>query len=104
LAAKTILYARAKTTYYQALRAAAPELTDIATGKKPRPPEVDQFAQAFLVAGEKQEAVADEATVVLLRKLSGNSDIEKAKAALSQALSVQEQFNHDFAGVDFTVR
>lgn len=59
LAEKTILYATAKTTYYEALRAAAPELTDIATGKKPRPPEVDQFAQAFSVAGEKQESVAD---------------------------------------------
>jgi hypothetical protein len=27
------LYAAAKTAYYEALRAAAPELTDIATGK-----------------------------------------------------------------------
>jgi hypothetical protein len=86
------------------LRASAPELTDVATGKKPRPPEVDQFAQAFSVAGEKQETVADEATVVLLRKLSGNSDIEKAKAAFSQAQAVEEQFRHDFNGVDFTVQ
>jgi hypothetical protein len=104
LAEKTILYAAAKTAYYQALRAAVPELTDIATGKKPRPPEVDQFAQAFSVAGEKQEAVADEATVALLRKLSGNSDIEKAKAAFGQAQTVEEQFRHDFNGVDFTIR
>ena len=41
LAAKTISYAAAKTTYYQALRAAAPELTNIASGKEPRSPEVD---------------------------------------------------------------
>jgi hypothetical protein len=67
LAEKTILYAAAKKTYYEALRAAAPELTDIASGKKPRPPEVDQFAQSFSVAGEKQEKAADEATVALLR-------------------------------------
>ena len=104
LAEKTILYATAKTTYYEALRAAAPELTDIATGKKPRPPEVDQFAQAFSVAGEKQESVADQATAALLNRLLFNSDIEKAKAAFSQSLSVEEQFNHDFAGVDFTNR
>jgi hypothetical protein len=104
LAAKTISYAVAKTTYYEALRAAAPELMDIATGKKPRPPEVDQFAQAFSVVGEKQEKVADEATVALLTKLPRSSDIEKAKAALSQALTVEQRFNHDFAGVDFTVR
>jgi hypothetical protein len=48
LAEKTISYAAAKTTYYQALRAAAtPELMDIVTGKKPRPPEVDRFAQSY---------------------------------------------------------
>jgi hypothetical protein len=57
LAAKTISYAAAKTIYYEALRAAAPELMDIATGKKPRSPEVDQFAQSFSLAGEKQEKV-----------------------------------------------
>ncbi len=34
-----------------------PELTDIATAKKPRPPEVDRFLQAFSVAGGKQEKV-----------------------------------------------
>jgi hypothetical protein len=33
LAEKTISYAAAKTAYYEALRAAAPELTEIATGK-----------------------------------------------------------------------
>jgi hypothetical protein len=104
LAEKTISYAAAKTTYYEALRAAAPELMDIATGKKPRPPEVDQFAQAFSVAGEKQETVADEATVALLTKLPFNSDLEKAKAAFAQAQSVEEKFHHDFNGVDFSVR
>jgi hypothetical protein len=79
-------------------------LTDIATGKKPRPPEVDQFAQAFSVAGKKQESVADQATAALLTKLPFTSDIEKAKAAFAQAQSVEERFHHDFDGVDFTVR
>jgi hypothetical protein len=95
---------RRKTTYYQALRVAAPELTDIAAGKKPRPPEVDQFAQAFSVAGEQEEKVADEATLALLTKLPFNSDLEKAKAAFAQAQSVEERFHHDFDGVDFTMR
>jgi hypothetical protein len=101
LAEKTILYAAAKTTYYEALRAAAPELMDIASGKKPRPPEVDRFAQSFSVAGEKQEKVVDEATVALLSKLPLDSNIEKAKAAFDQAQGVEEKFHHDFDGVDF---
>jgi hypothetical protein len=79
-------------------------LTDIATGKKPRPPEVDRFAQSFSAAGEKQEKVVDEATVVLLRKLPLDSDIEKAKAAFDEAQSVEEKFHHDFDGVDLTNR
>ena len=55
LAEKTIEYAEAKTAYFAALRVAAPELPNIATGKEARPPEVDRFAAAFAVAGEDQE-------------------------------------------------
>jgi hypothetical protein len=87
-----------------ALRAAMPELTDIATAKKPRPPEVDRFFQSFSVAGGKQEKVVDEATAVLLGKLPLDSDVQKAKAAFDQAQSVEEKFLRDFAGVDFTNR
>jgi hypothetical protein len=79
-------------------------LTDIATGKKPRTPEVDRFAQSFSAAGEKQEKVADEATAVFLRKLPLDSDIEKAKAAFDQAQAVEEKVYCDFDGVDFTNR
>jgi hypothetical protein len=104
LAEKTISYAAAKTAYYEALRAAATELTAIATGKKPRPPEVDRFAQSFGVAGEKQEKVVDEATAVLLSKLPLDSDIQRAKAAFDQAQAVEEGFQRDFSGVDFTNR
>jgi hypothetical protein len=81
-----------------------PELTDMATGKKPRSPEVDQFGQAFLLSGEKQEKVTDEATAALLSKLPLNSDIRKAKAAFDQAQATEEQFLRDFDGVDFTSR
>jgi len=50
LAAKTISYAAAKTTYYEALRAAVPELTDVATGKEPRPPEAFELCRKSLIA------------------------------------------------------
>src|SRR5580700_11783142 len=43
--AKTIVYAQAKTAYFDALRAAAPELMDIATGREARPPEVDKSVE-----------------------------------------------------------
>jgi len=47
LAEKTIAYAAAKTAYFDALRAGMPELENIATGKEPRPRELDQFATNF---------------------------------------------------------
>jgi hypothetical protein len=31
-------------------------------------------------------------------------NLEEAKAAFNQAQAVEEQFRHDFNGVDFTVR
>src|SRR5450432_3569465 len=68
-AQQTIAYATAKIAYFDALRAAMPELMDIATGRKPRPPEVDKFAKAFQLAGESQETAADDATSDLLGNL-----------------------------------
>ena len=62
LAEKTIDYAEAKEAYFKALRAEVPELLKIATGREARPPELDTFAAAFAVAGEKQEMVADRET------------------------------------------
>jgi hypothetical protein len=58
----------------------------------------DQFAQPFSVAGEKQKKVVDEATASLLKKLSLDSDIEKAKAAFDHTQSVEEKFHRDFDG------
>ena len=63
LAAKTIVYANAKTKYFKALRDAAPELMNIAMGREARPPELDMLAAVFAVAGEKQETVADEEAI-----------------------------------------
>jgi hypothetical protein len=41
--AKTIVYADAKVTYFNALREVAPELMNIATGREVRPPELDHL-------------------------------------------------------------
>jgi hypothetical protein len=103
-AEKTISYAKAKTSYFTALREAVPELEDIATGQEARPPEVDMFAQTFSVAGEKQEKAADEATAILLKRFEGNPDVEKAKVNFDRAQEVEERFHKDFDGVDFTSR
>ena len=102
LAEKTIDYAEAKTAYFNALREELPELMKIATGKEARPPEVDTFAAAFAVAGEDQEKAADKETLVLLKRLSGNPAIEKAKAEFDRAQKVEERFHKDFDGIDFT--
>ena len=99
---KTIEYAVAKTAYFRALRAKMPELMKIATGKEERPPEVDTFAAAFAVAGEKQEMAADQETLVLLKRFSGNPDVEKAKLEFDRAQKVEERFPKDFDGLDFT--
>jgi hypothetical protein len=64
LAEKTIDYAEAKEAYFKALRVEVPELLKIATGTQARPPELDTFA----AAGEKQEMVADQETLVLLKR------------------------------------
>jgi len=70
LAEKTIDYAEAKAAYFKALRAEIPELLKIATGKESRPPELGTFTAAFAVAGEKQKMVADQETLVLLKRFS----------------------------------
>jgi len=64
----------------------------------------DTFAAAFAVAGEDQEKVADKETLVLLKRFSGNPDIEKAKAEFERAQEVEERFHKDFDGVDFSDR
>jgi hypothetical protein len=56
-----------------------PEMTDIATGRQPRPSDLDKFLAAFSVSGEKQEKAADEETLVLLQRFSGNPGVEKAR-------------------------
>ena len=81
-----------------------PELINIATGKEPRALQLDRFAGAFSVAGERQEKAADEETLVFLERFSGNPDIEKARAEFKRAQKIEEMFHKDFDGVDFTSR
>jgi hypothetical protein len=102
-AEKTLAYAEAKVAYFTALRDEMPELINIASGKEPRPLQLDRFAGAFSVAGEKQEKAADEKTLVFLEGFSGNPDIEKAKAEFKRAQKIEEAFHKDFDGVDFTI-
>ena len=104
LVEKTVSYAKAKTAYFNALRAEIPEMTDIATGRQPRPSDLDKFPTAFSVAGEKQEKAADKETSILLQRFSGNPGVEKARAEFGRAQEVEERFHHDFDGVDFTMR
>ena len=66
------------------------------SGRKPRPPDIDQFAKAFNLAGEDQEMAADEATLELLGNLPDDTDIEKAQTEFERAQKVEEQFDKDF--------
>jgi hypothetical protein len=104
LAEKTIDYAEAKAAYFKALRAEVPDLMKIAMGKEARPPELDTFAAAFAVAGEDQEKVADQETLVLLKRFSRNPDVEKARAEFDSAQKVEGKFQKDFNGADSTSR
>jgi hypothetical protein len=70
----------------------------IAMGREARPPELDTMAAAFVVAGEKQETVADEETIALLKRFAGNPDVEKARAEFDRAQRVEESFHRDFDG------
>ena len=57
----------------------------IATGKEERPPELDTLAAAFAVTGEKQEMVADQETLALLKRFSRDPDVEKSRAEFERA-------------------
>jgi hypothetical protein len=48
LVERTLSYAKAKTAYFNALRAEIPEMTDIATGRQPRPSDFGQIPGGVL--------------------------------------------------------
>ena len=78
-----------------------PELMDIATSRKPRPPEVDKLAKAFRLAGERQDTAADDATSDLLEHFQDEPGIQKARVEFACAQEAEEQFHRDFDGQDF---
>ena len=104
LAENTIAYADAKISYYTALRAAMPELANIATGREPRPPQADKFRDAFETAGALRELAAEKATAALLQRYGALPDVQKAAAEFDQAHKIEERFVKDFEGQDFAAR
>jgi hypothetical protein len=46
--------------------------------------------------------MADEQTLVLLKRFSHNPDIEIARAEFDRAQKMEERFHRDYDGVDFT--
>ena len=102
LAEKTIHYAEAKEAF-KALRAEVPELLKIATSRQARPPELDTFAAAFALAGEKQEMVADQETLALLKRFSRDPGVAKARVEFEHAQRAEETFHQDFDGLDLTM-
>jgi hypothetical protein len=44
----------------------------------------------------------DEATAVLLKQLSFDPDVERARAEFDRAQKVEERFHTEFDGLDFT--
>jgi hypothetical protein len=104
LAENTVAYAAAKTSYYNALCAAMPELTDIAARREPRPPQVDKFREAFQPAGEIREIAADKETAALLKQFFGDPGVQKAAAEFDHAQKLEETFLKDFEGQDITKR
>jgi hypothetical protein len=102
IARRTIDYATAKEAYFQALRAEAPEIMNIVTGKKENPLELDTFAAAFALASEEQKKTADQETLVLLKRYSNNPEIEKARAEFDRAQRAEESFYKDFHALEIT--
>jgi hypothetical protein len=81
-----------------------PELTNVATGREPRPQEVDKFRDGFQVAGEIREIAADKETAAWLKRFSGHPEVQKAAAELDNAQKLEEAFLKDFEGQNFTSR
>jgi hypothetical protein len=99
-----VAYADAKISYYKELRAAMPELTNIAMGREPRPQELNKFRDAFRVSGEIREIAADKETAALLKRFSGDPEVQRAAAEFDHAQKLEEAFLKDFEGQDFTRR
>jgi hypothetical protein len=78
-----------------------PELINIATGKEPRPEQLEEFKAAFSIAGEKQQKAADEMTQVLLKRFSGKPGVEKARMEFDRAQEIEKTLHKDLTGSTF---
>ena len=63
--------------------------TNIATGREPRPQEVDKFRDSFRGSGEIPEMVADKETAALLERFSGDPEVQKAAAEFDHAQKLE---------------
>jgi hypothetical protein len=103
-AEKTIDYAEAKEAYIKALRADVSRIAENCHRQAGEaPPELDTFAAAFAVAGEKQEMIADQETLALLKRFSRDPGVAKARAEFEHAQRAEETFHKDFDGLDLTM-
>jgi len=82
-AKKTIDYAMAKTAYFEALRAAMPELMRNAIAEK-KSPQLETFTSAF-TAGEKQQEEAEQKAEAVFQRLPSSPDIEHARLEFEHA-------------------
>ena len=92
------------TNGYPRLRKKLPELIKIATGKEQRPPQLDTFAAAFAIARQEQEKMADQESLVLLKRFALYPDVPKAMEKFEHAKKVEQAFHKDFDGLDFADR
>jgi hypothetical protein len=100
LAESTIAYAAAKIFYYNAFRAAMPEITSFVTGGQPWPPQAAKFGDVFDPGGEIRKRAAEDETAALLQRYSGLPAVQKAAAEFDQAKKIEEQFLKEFEGQD----
>lgn len=96
---KTFDYAESKAAYFKALWAELPELKNVPADQ--RSPEFDAFAAALAVAGEEQQKVVDDETLILLKRFSRNPDVAKLTLALRRAQAFERRFHNDYDGLDF---
>jgi hypothetical protein len=80
-----------------------PELIRNATGQE-KSQKSDALTAAFAVAGEKQQALAEEKTKALFKRFSPSPDVEWARVEFEHAQKVEERFHKDFDGLDYGQR
>ena len=69
-----------------------------------RSQKLDALAAAFAVAGEKQQALAEEKTKALFKRVERGPDIDRAWVEFEHAQKVEEGFHKDFDGLDYGQR